>query len=323
MKIELVIAGLLEPDTAAVRAPALEALLARGRVVAVAAPDLDAWLLKAWGLPDGAAGTAAWCLLGEGEDPGRRHWLRMDPVHLVADRANLLLAPLRPGSLGADEAAALAATLRAHLDGTGAELRIPHPQRWYLGFETVPDLQTVSVSRAAGVLDASRLPGGEDSATWRRLLTEIQMLLHDHPVNAAREDGGRPAVNGVWLWGGPHAATACPPARGTTVWSDLPLARGIARAAGDASHPLPVSGRELLATGRRGDSATVVLDVADSDAVSIEREWVAPAHDALASGRAAEIRLWLLPPGRPAARNATRSALRKWWRRTRALARYA
>jgi len=36
---------------------------------------------------------------------------------------------------------------------------------------------------------------------WRRLQNELQMLLHDHPVNAAREARGELAINGIWFWG--------------------------------------------------------------------------------------------------------------------------
>ena len=37
---------------------------------------------------------------------------------------------------------------------------------------------------------------------WRRLLNEIQMLWHTHPVNAQREQRGLPPINSLWLYGG-------------------------------------------------------------------------------------------------------------------------
>ena len=33
----------------------------------------------------------------------------------------------------------------------------------------------------------------------RRLQSEVQMLLHTHPLNAAREDRGDLTVNSFWL----------------------------------------------------------------------------------------------------------------------------
>ena len=46
------------------------------------------------------------------------------------------------------------------------------------------------------------LPDGADGPFVRRVLTELQMVMHDHPVNRARERAGRLAANSLWLWGG-------------------------------------------------------------------------------------------------------------------------
>lgn len=37
---------------------------------------------------------------------------------------------------------------------------------------------------------------------WRRLLNEIQMLWHTHPVNDLRAERGLPPINSLWLYGG-------------------------------------------------------------------------------------------------------------------------
>jgi hypothetical protein len=43
----------------------------------------------------------------------------------------------------------------------------------------------------------------EDSLReWRRLLNEIQMVWHDHPVNLARAERGEMPINSLWLFGG-------------------------------------------------------------------------------------------------------------------------
>jgi hypothetical protein len=46
------------------------------------------------------------------------------------------------------------------------------------------------------------LPAGEQAAGFRKLQSEIEMALHDHPVNVERELGGQQPVNSLWLWGG-------------------------------------------------------------------------------------------------------------------------
>lgn len=43
---------------------------------------------------------------------------------------------------------------------------------------------------------------------WRKLLNEIQMIWHEHPVNTARAEEGKPPINGVWLYGGGVAGQA-------------------------------------------------------------------------------------------------------------------
>lgn len=42
------------------------------------------------------------------------------------------------------------------------------------------------------------------SRPWRRIVNEIQMVWHDHPVNVARESRGQLPINGLWLYGGAH-----------------------------------------------------------------------------------------------------------------------
>ncbi len=49
---------------------------------------------------------------------------------------------------------------------------------------------------------AEYLPSGDDTALHRNILSEIEMSLHEHPVNAEREQRGRQPVNSLWLWGG-------------------------------------------------------------------------------------------------------------------------
>ena len=45
------------------------------------------------------------------------------------------------------------------------------------------------------------LPAGRDGAQIRKLTNELQMLLHEHPVNIRRAARGLAPVNSIWLWG--------------------------------------------------------------------------------------------------------------------------
>jgi hypothetical protein len=46
------------------------------------------------------------------------------------------------------------------------------------------------------------MPAGAGAASFHRLQSEIQMLLHEHPVNEARRQRGQLVINTLWLWGG-------------------------------------------------------------------------------------------------------------------------
>jgi hypothetical protein len=45
-------------------------------------------------------------------------------------------------------------------------------------------------------------PTGEGADAYRRLVSEVEMSLHEHEVNLRRQDKGLQPVNGFWIWGG-------------------------------------------------------------------------------------------------------------------------
>jgi hypothetical protein len=69
------------------------------------------------------------------------------------------------------------------------------------------------------------MPGGDDAAGYRNLISEIEMALHDHEVNLRRQAAGLSPVNSLWLWGGgvaPQQQTRPHP----PLFSDDPLLKG-------------------------------------------------------------------------------------------------
>lgn len=69
------------------------------------------------------------------------------------------------------------------------------------------------------------MPQGEVAASHDRLLSELQMALHDHALNQQRVASGKRPVNSIWLWGGgsaPEEAARPIP----SLVSDDPLFRG-------------------------------------------------------------------------------------------------
>ena len=127
-------------------------------------------------------------------------WLRADPVHLRLQRDQLVLLP--DIEITADEAAQMCASLNLHFAGQGMEFFAPHPQRWYMKLDRLPDIETVPLSQAVGRNVHGLLPKGAEAMRWHRIFNEIQMLLFNQSANETREARGELPVNSVWLWGG-------------------------------------------------------------------------------------------------------------------------
>jgi hypothetical protein len=147
-------------------------------------------------------------LVADGGVAGDAYWLRADPVHLRVMRDRIVLADADALSLSRQEADALATVIGQHFGADLSPLPL-HPQRWYLRFPHAPRLATTPLSVAAGRDIDPLLPQGDDAMRFRAELNELQMLLHEHPVNQARETRGELPVNSLWLWGGGRLPVAC------------------------------------------------------------------------------------------------------------------
>jgi hypothetical protein len=70
-------------------------------------------------------------------------------------------------------------------------------------------------------------PDGPEARRWRTLLSEAQVLLHNHPRNAARAEAGLVPVNSLWFWGGGILPDSVASAY-ATLFSDDPVLHGLA-----------------------------------------------------------------------------------------------
>lgn len=204
--LSLVIPDLFPPQEfaseacAGLQLPALQKFLARGNVSTSSVGTLEDWLCIVFGAQSIAPVRAA----ADGLDSGNGYWLCADPVHLELQRAQMLLRP--DVSPSQDEASAICTSLNEHFAGMGLHFSAPHPQRWYLHLETEPQMTTSLLSQVAWRDAKFHQPQGADALRWQRLLTEMQMLLHLHPLNQARVARGELMIGSLWLWGGGKAA---------------------------------------------------------------------------------------------------------------------
>ena len=325
MHLTLLVPGLLWPreilrdTTFDLPLPALSTLLGRGRRSPLA--GVDNWLAQVFGLPRPLP-AAPLRLLGDGGVPGEGEWLCLDPVHLrIGERAAVVDAPANL-ALDPEEDAALRNILRPLIEG---EIVAPVPGRWHLELPTPAAIETLPLDQAVGRHATPDLPGGPAGPRWRRLLAEVQPVLHAHAVNRRREDAGRPTVNSLWPWG-----AGCLPSGAKHAFdrllADEPLLRGLAIVAGMESRPLPAR-----FAPERGPTlahfSRLVMPAASFDATAwragltaLEDEWLAPALAALRSGACRQLTLIADGDGGTLEITTTRHDLWRFWRKPVSLA---
>lgn len=272
--------------------PALTRMAGRGELQLLPGlEDLEAWrvgLLSMLGLenaatrfPEGAVTAAA--------DLGVREgcWLKATPLNFAAGMSNLAASALAGAhAVSAEERLQLGETLAAHLHSAGFQLEETGGQ-WVVRAPETLNAVTRRPELAMRDLD-SAMPTGMDAPVLRRLMAELQMLLHEHAVNQRRARRGAPAVNAIWLHGIGGVTRA---RRGELpqAFGDEPYLRGLYKL-----HDRPVQAplgdaAELLA--RKTDRALVVVD-APTLAI-LETRWLDPLVRAMRRGRIASLDLIL------------------------------
>lgn len=173
---------------------------------------LEQLLAAAHGLRQAPDGSLPWAAFETGTVGTACAWLR--PCHWQIGLDQVQVLPPAELALTAEESQALLASVQPLLTEDGVQLRPERPDAWLATGERLHGLCMPSIQRAAGqVLARSALQRSRDAAqsAWlQRLLGELQMLLHEHPVNQAREAAGLWPVNAIWIDGAGTLAAAVP-----------------------------------------------------------------------------------------------------------------
>ena len=310
--------------------PALETIFARADTTRTAGSGVERWLAGAYGLPADLP-LAPFSLQGDGHDPGENIWMHADPTHLKVHGDRLILADASRLSITEEEARDFATALNAQLAPEGIEFIAARPNRWYVRVPDNPRIGTAPTSEVAGRNIDPLLPSGEQGRRWRRILNEAQMMLHAHPRNAAREAGRALPVNSLWFWGAGKISRPAPAYE--AVWTDDPLAGGLAAASTRLPRRLPASPNAVLDTaGAR--SSLVVINVLPSTAYgdiaawraaasTLEQKWLAPLLAALSEGRLETLTVHGLGPDYGYTAALTKNSRFRFWRGKRPLHAYA
>jgi hypothetical protein len=139
------------------------------------------------------------------------------------------------------------------------------------------------------------LPAGPDANVLRRLGAEMEMWLHEHPINVARRARGTPAANALWIWGGGAPGLAAPGIVVSTdtgaavAWANDLFVDGLARLEGLTLDPLPARWPPPTTKDRAPNADLLAVcelgaDASESALQGLERDWIAPALEQWRAG---------------------------------------
>lgn len=300
------------------RLPALETVLARGS--AIESRDWRKWVWRRIGLPEVARipiatfARHARTPLSASEPAGQ--WWLAHAIHLApgVDRVYLAESPVLSG----EEWRELEGGFSAAFSAAGFRLMDGQVGRAFLLSTTELDSDTIDPARVRGRDILSALPTGPGAPALKRLMTEIQMWLHQHPVNIARQDRAAGMVNGLWIWGGGLWPVEASAAALPVLRSDDGFLCGLWKWAGGVGERVPQSFQAIELA--RDDAMIVALGsapaVGESPAQALkklEQDWMRPALASLKRGRIARLQLHV----NDRLISLTRSDSWRWWRRRR------
>jgi hypothetical protein len=154
-----------------------------------------------WTAADGCLPWAAREAAADGIDVGSHAWGRLTPVHWRIGSDGVHLTDPDALALSDADSRTLFDAVQPLFASEGFSLMWGASLRWYAAHASLQDLATASIERAIGRNIERWLPRQAEAKPLRRLQNDVQMVLHDHPLNEARESAGSLAVNSFWLSG--------------------------------------------------------------------------------------------------------------------------
>tara|TARA_B110000495_G_C22983692_1_gene578553 strand:+ start:438 stop:1412 length:975 start_codon:yes stop_codon:yes gene_type:complete len=181
----------------------LKTWLAQSDITVESRPKELLWrVTQELGLPYPEQGFGALRMWGQTGDRPANWIAAADPVYLEPRLDHLCLHALRRAGVPSTQMRTLIDHLQLTL-GDGSDVEFMRLASYgYLSSRNA--IATAAVP--AYVIDEQKpdkfLPTGKDTGIYRNLVSEIEMALHEHEVNLAREADGELPINSLWLWGG-------------------------------------------------------------------------------------------------------------------------
>ena len=123
----------------------------------------------------------------------------LDWLYLKHDQDRLLGFLLPADALTHEQRASLVAYLNDFLQDDGLTLCVGADQQCYAINDSMWDITTSPVRQVEGRNVDLMMPKGADALRFKKLLNELQMLLHQWPENQQRELEGKVTVSSPWV----------------------------------------------------------------------------------------------------------------------------
>ena len=257
MSVQLVVPGLfdlpleeLEPGFTE-KMPALNRILRLATAVANRAYAVDEIVGDAIGLPSAGVGLpVARAFAGDSANPDRL--ILAEAIHLRADMHNAIAIPVPSDPENREDIETLMQDM-ADLFRQDFELEPVGEGRYLMSLQAFePPAHYVHPLSVLGKNVSRFVEQSRQVLPWYKLLNELQMFLHQHPVNQRRLQTGRLPVNSLWTWG---AGTALTPISGLEWYGEDAVFDRFAQ-----SLELGVGSLDAFAA-RAGGVSAVVLDL--------------------------------------------------------------
>lgn len=286
----------------------------------------EAWLAEQFGLApnavaDNSPPSASAGMRGFGLAADAGFWFILHPVHLHIARDHLVLTDMRKLALSESEARNLFETAKPLFEETGKTLLYGDAQTWFVRADEWSELRTSTPDAACGHNIDIWMPNGTCEREWRRLLNEVQMAWHAHPVNDRRHESGRDPVNSLWLWGGAPAEMQHRPPPYRRAYNLSGWTRSLARLVPEQYDA--ASAAQVLSNA--APHALLMLDTLTEPSLSsdwsewltrlhgLESGWFSPLINGLREGKLDEVRLICSDGTHLLETTATKNSLKKFW----------
>lgn len=297
---------------------------------------MDAWLCNTFGITKQQDWPIAPIML-QTDSPvkirnSKDFWIRADPVHLRIEQNHIMLADSQAFKITMAEAKQFTEVLNQNYSKDELVFLPLRPDRWYVRTTDAPVMQTYSLNQVACKNINNFLPAGKESIAWHKAFNEIQMLLHEHPLNQAREARGELVINSVWFWGGgsiPQSAES----PYTQVWSNDDLPRSLALASDAQYGKLPSDAAIWQQRATHGNHL-IVLDTLYGKSIykdaygwrenlkKLEQNWFAPLCLALQKKNINQLTITAINENDSLNFAIKRANLWKFWLTTKPLSSY-